>query len=146
MRFWLDAEFNEYKGELISMALVDEDGVYWYGVRECLNPKPWVKENVMPVLFEKVQTDLELQNSLREFFEMYDTCHIIVDWPEDISYFCNFIVTGPGERIETPPLSFQIVRNLPNTADTSIIPHNALADATALRKSSLESGEGHPWI
>ena len=33
MKLWIDTEFNEYRGALISMALVAEDGREWYGVR-----------------------------------------------------------------------------------------------------------------
>ena len=35
MKLWIDTEFNEYKGALISLALVAEDGREWYGVRFC---------------------------------------------------------------------------------------------------------------
>jgi hypothetical protein len=38
MKLWIDTEFNEYRGELISLALVAEDGREWYGVRYCDAP------------------------------------------------------------------------------------------------------------
>jgi len=44
MKMWIDTEFNEYRGELISLALVAEDGREWYGVRYCDAPGWWVKE------------------------------------------------------------------------------------------------------
>ena len=50
MRIYIDTEFNEFKGELISMALVAEDGEEFYEVLHCANPKGWVAEHVMPFL------------------------------------------------------------------------------------------------
>jgi hypothetical protein len=47
VRFWIDTEFNEYHGALISLALVAEDGREWYGVRYCDDPGWWVREHVM---------------------------------------------------------------------------------------------------
>jgi hypothetical protein len=50
MNLFLDCEFNGFGGELISMALVDGDGNYFYEVLPCLEPINWVKENVLPML------------------------------------------------------------------------------------------------
>ena len=50
MILFIDCEFNEFKGELISMALVSEDGKEFYEVLPCKNPGDWVKENVLPIL------------------------------------------------------------------------------------------------
>ncbi len=35
MNLFLDCEFNGFGGELISMALVDEHGLFFYEVLEC---------------------------------------------------------------------------------------------------------------
>jgi len=137
MKMFIDTEFNEYKGALISMALVTEDGREWYGVRFCDDPGFWVKEHVMPVLSKKPERDSDLKKLLQCWLMQFESCHIIADWPEDISHFCNFLITGPGERIKTPPLSFEIRSDLPNTATISRIPHNALEDAIALAKAYL---------
>jgi hypothetical protein len=138
VRIWLDTEFNDYKGELISIGLVAENGDTWYGVRRWYDPSPWVRANVITVLDQEPERDYELQVKLTAFLSKYEDCIIIVDWPEDIAHFCNFLITGPGERIETPSLTFVIKRNLANTAITSRIPHNALEDAKALMESDLE--------
>jgi hypothetical protein len=50
VKLWIDTEFNEYRGALISLALVAEDGREWYGVRYCDDPGWWVGEHVMPHL------------------------------------------------------------------------------------------------
>lgn len=148
MRIWIDCEFNEFGGQLISLALVAEDGCEWYHVLPCSNPGPWVAEHVMPVL-KKKPTDrhtfaLLLQHWLRQF----SAIHVIADWPEDISYFCQSLIVGPGMRIDTPPLTMEVRRDL--DLILSETPHNALADAWAIRESQLaiertaDSAAGEP--
>jgi hypothetical protein len=131
MRIFIDGEWNSYGGELISLALVAEDGRSFYKVLGCDNPDPWVAENVMLKLvkpwitFESLQEQLEI--FLRQF--EFDRVHVIADWPEDIMWFCKVLITGPGTRLDTPPLTMEVLR-----VDTvSKNPHNALADAMALR-------------
>ncbi len=50
MHIFIDGEWNSYGGELISLALVAEDGRSFYEVLGCDNPDPWIAENVMPKL------------------------------------------------------------------------------------------------
>lgn len=129
MRIFIDGEWNSYGGELISLALVAEDGRSFYEVLGCENPDPWVTENVMPKLAKPWIVMQSLQPQLEYFLNQFDSVHIIADWPEDIMWFCKVLVTGPGTRLDTPPLTMQILR-----VDTvSKNPHNALADAQALR-------------
>jgi hypothetical protein len=131
MRFWLDTEFNEFRGELISMALVAEDGREWYEVLPCPNPRSWVAQHVMPILGKNpLNNQLEMSWSLCAFLSQFGHIHIIADWPEDIAYFCGVLITGPGQRIETPPTTFEIDRDL--DAAISAVPHNALEDARAM--------------
>ena len=129
MKIFIDGEWNSYGGELISLALVAEDGSTFYEVLGCDNPDPWVAENVMPKL-EKPWITLEsLQEQLEIFLGQFSRVQIVADWPEDIMWFCKVLVTGPGTRLDTPPLTMGILR-----VDTvSKNPHNALADALALR-------------
>ena len=131
MNLFIDGEWNSYGGELISLALVAEDGQSFYEVLGCNNPDPWVAENVMPKLGKPSITLQELQAQLELFLRQFefDSVHIIADWPEDIMWFCKVLITGPGTRLNTPPLTMEVLR-----VDTvSQNPHNALADAMALR-------------
>ena len=131
MNIFIDGEWNSYGGELISLALVAEDGRSFYEVVGCDNPDPWVAENVMPKLGKPSITLQELQEQLELFLRQFEfnSVHIIADWPEDIMWFCKVLITGPGTRLDTPPLTMEVLR-----VDTiSLYPHNALADATALR-------------
>ena len=135
MRFWIDCEWNDWQGELISIALVDADGFEFYRVVRYLGAKPWVMENVIPKLGRGAVSYQTMQQELKEFLMPYSTVHIIADWPEDIMHFCRALVTGPGERIPTPKLTMEIRRDI--GSDKSKIPHQALADAHAMRLEHL---------
>ena len=112
MRYFLDCEFNGFDGPLIAIALVPEgEGLGdFYAVLPCHRPLRWVAEHVMPVL--------------------------VADWPEDIAHAAGLLVFK-GRRM-VPHVRFDLI-NLPgfDTASMSAMPHNALADARALRTEVL---------
>jgi hypothetical protein len=129
VRLFLDCEFNEFKGALISMALVSEDGREWYEVVPCELPGAWVTENVMPILGKQAIPVRQMQESLQRFLHGFDKVHVVADWPEDIKHFCDALITGPGIRLNTPPLTMEILR----IDAESALPHNALHDARGIR-------------
>ena len=136
MNLFLDCEFNGFGGELISMALVDEDGNHFYEVLPCLEPINWVKENVLPMLDKQpVQPDV-FKKRLMHFLGLYPEVHVIADWPEDLALFSRALVVGFGSCMVTPPLTMQLWmdRTIPVNSER---PHNALSDAQALAKSYL---------
>lgn len=129
MKLFIDGEWNSYGGDLISLALVPAIGESFYEVLGCDKPDPWVAENVMPKLQKEPITMASMQEKMWSYLNQFESIHVIADWPEDVMWFCKVLVTGPGTRIDTPPLSFEILR-----VDTiSKNPHNALADAEALK-------------
>lgn len=130
MRVWIDCEFNEFKGELISIALIDEDGREFYASVGCEKPGAWVAEHVMPIIGIEPIPLRELQNNLARWLAAYEAVHLVADWPEDISHFCQTLITGPGYRLDTPPLTLEVRRDLDAV---SAIPHNALEDVRAMR-------------
>lgn len=150
MRVWIDTEFNSFQGELISLALVDEHGHSFYRYMQCTNPAPWVAEHVLPVLNlyspdprtkqpalmhpQNPFTLHHLQLGLARWLQGYDSVHLVADWPEDIAHFCRTLITGPGKRLGTPPLTIEIRRDLDAV---SLVPHNALEDARAMRALHL---------
>mgnify|MGYP001569443951 CR=1 FL=1 len=140
MKFYIDTEFNGYKGELISMALIGLDGVEWYESVGCENPDPWVAEHVMPIIHKSPISKKEMQNSLQTFLSGYNAAHIIADWPEDIAHFCQLLITGPGTRIDTPALTLEVRRDFDDAV--SLMPHNALSDARAMRKYDMRETVG----
>lgn len=146
MKYFLDTEFNGFGGELISLALVREDNESIYLVYDA--PKviePWVMENVMPILthipsplpgmahFDVSQPEGALL--LGEFFRRDPTTpYIITDWPDDIRYLCQAVITGPGMMANIPRMIFDMVRvDAYPTKVEGAIQHNAWWDAKALQ-------------
>lgn len=132
MNLFIDCEWTKWNGKLLSMALVPEAS--WHSFYEAIeydvaDCDPWVVQNVLPVMdIEPVSMEV-FQFRLSEYLRMFDRINLIADWPEDISWFCRSLITGPGMRMNTPPIIMQIIR-----VDTiSTKPHNALADAMGIR-------------
>ena len=143
MKIFIDCEFNDFQGELISMALISEDGKQFYEWLGCDYPSPWVAENVIPKIgpIKPIRIE-EFQFVLHQYLNQFVKCHIIADWPEDIAHFCNALIIGPGQRLNTPPLTLEINR-LESFSDC---PHNALADAIALRYTYLKRSGSYDYI
>lgn len=137
MKIYIDTEFNEFKGDLISMALVAEDGSEFYEVLECENPGPWVAQNVMPILNKDPIPLYLFKMKLFGYLNWFDIIHLIADWPEDIAHFCAAIITGPGEMMNIPSFTCEVRKDL-STKNSKIL-HNALSDARALQEADIES-------
>jgi hypothetical protein len=136
MNIYIDTEFNEFGGDLISMALVAQDGSEFYEVLECDNPGAWVAQNVMPVLNKDPVPEHIFKMKLYGFLSEYNSIHIIADWPADIKYFCEAVITGPGTMMNINSFTCEVRRDL-STAKSKIL-HNALEDARALYEASIE--------
>lgn len=137
-RYFLDCEFNQFGGDLISIALVSEHGHAISLVLDCPNPAPWVAENVIPILFKDPESRLvkreDIPLEFMAFFLGDPQPHIISDWPDDIKYFCECLITGPGQMVAIGNIVCQIVRV--KTYPTNVvgaIQHNAYWDAQALK-------------
>ena len=138
---YLDCEFDGFNGPLLSMALVGQ-GCEWYEVLEH-GPvsDPWVASNVVPVLGQMPVSKFEFQLSLQLFLNRFESLEIVADWPDDIKYFCQSIITSPGHAINTPPISFVLDRSI---RYQSAIPHNALEDARAIMLSFSNQPVSNP--
>jgi len=142
MMLFLDCEFNGFGGELLSIALVPEAGDAFYRIVADANETPtdWVAENVLPILGSfrgavTKATRASIRLHLQSYLMQFQSIHVIADWPEDIIHFCKLILTDvPGQRINTPPLTMEIVR----LDSPSQLPHNALADAVGIRNAWAE--------
>ena len=137
MNIYIDTEFNDFGGELISLAMVDETGREFYAVLNCQNPTPWVAENVIPALGQRFASLRMLQTRMEAWLAAYPSVHIVADWPEDIAHFCRALITGPGMRMDTPPLTLEVRRDL--SSEASSIPHNALEDARAIWRAAQKT-------
>lgn len=156
MRYFLDTEFNSYKGQLISLALVRADFASLYLVFP--RPRvmlPWIHENVMPYL-DMVPKDVLVKRimpydaaaQLEEFLKGDDDIEIVVDWPDDIQYLSELLLTGAGQMIDIPRIRFIMERidawpltdpsKYVEVFGQQAIQHNAWWDAIALRDKFFE--------
>jgi hypothetical protein len=138
MRYFLDCEFNGFDGPLISIALVPEvaDLPEFYAVLPCHRPLRWVAEHVIPHLDAQAQSRATVVAALTAFLLPDPGPILVADWPEDIAHAAA-LLAFQGRRA-LPQVRFDLV-NLPgfDTAGASTRPHNALADARALRREVL---------
>lgn len=135
MRIYLDCEFNGFGGELISMAMVTEEGHEWYAMRHLPGiVDPWVAKHVIPKLGDvKSSHDAAFHHRFEEFITQYPDCEIIADWPADFEHF-NACMSMVGKIHDfTIPMEYtmRFLKGSPDIKPED--PHNALSDARALR-------------
>lgn len=135
MKLFLDTEFDGQWGNLISMALVAEDGREWYEVKQNLIVDEWVRENVLPRLCKEPIGHKAMQASLDFFLKQFESIQIVCDWPDDIRYFCESIIIAPGERFGGN-MTFKLWDSPPYPVDP--MRHNALVDARTLKALYIE--------
>ena len=154
MRLFLDCEFNEFGGDLISMAIVSEcDREFYEVVAIPEKPGSFVAEHVLPKL-EKQPIGFEAFDLLlAEFFRdaADEGCEIVADWPADFEHL-NSAFSRAGRNLGWKlPLecTMRLVRGDDTIAPEN--PHNALSDARALHDWwKRQQPFGHPaedqWI
>ncbi|RZK00815.1 MAG: hypothetical protein EOO76_11315 [Novosphingobium sp.] len=140
MRYFLDAEYNGFGGELISIALVPEDEATapFYAALVCAAPTPWVAEHVLPMLDTMPVSRSELVDGFADYLIDDPEPLLVADWPEDVAHAARLLVTGPGRMKPIRSIRFELVD--PVLIDPIVPgarPHNALSDATALRAAVL---------
>lgn len=134
MKLYIDCEFNGKDGELISMALVGEDGREFYEVAQVPQRiDSWVAKHVIPVLHKEPVGAEAFRGLLRQFIAKVPDPEIVADWPVDIGYFCMWCITGEYPAASAPVFKATILSL--NTAPKSALPHNALEDARAIAKA-----------
>lgn len=134
--FFIDTEFNGYQGQLISLALVPVVGDdYFYRETHLVeDPDPWVARHVLEKLDGCAISIEQIQQELEEYLSPYEQVTIIADWPDDIKYFNELLITGPGKAIKTPLINCVLDRRIDGK---STVPHHAQYDAVANRKYYL---------
>lgn len=138
---YLDCEFNGFGGKLMSMALVPHDDVeeFYREVHMTDQLDPWVAENVVPHLWGKPVGYSEFQTLLQAYLAKFDTIEIVADWPDDIRYFCEALITGPGEMLATvKQIDFRLDRSIHYR---SLVNHHALHDARGIREYYLKDSK-----
>lgn len=142
MRYYLDAEFNGFGGQLIALALAPEDGgPPFYAALDCRKPTPWVTAHVLPVLNITPVDRETLGRSLAAYLADDPDPVVIADWPEDIAHAAMALIARPGYRHPIARITFELC-DVPgfDAAAASAVPHNALEDAIALRDFMLRHG------
>lgn len=134
MKLYLDTEFNGFGGSLISMALVQEnDDAWFYG--ELPLPSqidPWVAEHVVPLMTGETMDRVSFRRGLHAFLQSFANPGIMCDWHADAAHLCQWMA---GEDYGSS-LDFNcqiVILKTPPGEPVSKTPHNALADARALR-------------
>jgi hypothetical protein len=138
VRYFVDCEFNGFDGPLISIALVPEADTRpdFYAVLPCHRPRRWVADHVMPVLGAAPHARAEVVAALTTYLLADPDPLLVADWPEDIAHAASLLAYQG--RCLVPHVRFDLL-NLPgfDTASASALPHNAVADARALRREVL---------
>lgn len=152
---YMDFEFNGLGGHILSLGLVDEEGngryyVFKNEADEGKEIQPWVAENVVPKLMDFYRTvdgyniltyegstgdvQLDLVDFLKPMIEEHGAVNLVSDWPDDIKYMSQLMITGPGTMIDLPGIHFEVARvdAYPNMF-IKLVQHNAISDALALR-------------
>lgn len=142
MKFFIDCEWNDYKGELLSIALVEinTDAAWYVELQYEAKLSEWVADNVYPHLTKHPYSLRAAQQSLLHFLTAYENeehIEIIADWPEDIARFCDFLITGPGTCIQVDISKFRFTITPCRGPHSSCLPHNALHDAIANKLNYL---------
>jgi len=129
---FLDAEFNGFGGDLISIGLVCADGQEWYEVAETpAEAHPFVVQHVLPMLGKAPIGRDRFAQSLAEFLANVLEPVIIADWPDDIRCLCEGLGQfGSGTRFRLG-CTFVLLPQQPPCALQTM--HNALLDVRALR-------------
>lgn len=139
-RIAVDCEFNGFGGQLISMALVPEDGGQWYGVLPLPEHiDPWVAEHVIPVLYAESMSREAFRASLSEFLKQQHDPVILADWYTDLMHFFQSFQGEDHSQSMHIPLKAELLPErewLP-----SAVPHNALHDAWAIMQTILDYPE-----
>lgn len=142
--FFIDTEFNEFGGELISLAIVPLHGdQHFYEVLSCDAPGPWVAQHVMPILNKPAISKALFQNRLAAYLfairqRAGGEVTIVADWPDDIRHLCESLIVGPGKMLGIGS-GFTFALRTDLGTQQSALPHNALADAHALRDDYIRS-------
>lgn len=161
MRYFIDCEFDGYRGPLISMAMIREDGRSLYFViagAEDEAKDPWVITNVLPIIRDTPEAPYVFAWDragayIAAFMDGDEAPHIVADWPDDLRHFCDLVVPGPGVMAPLIGFSCEVKRidAYPTTLDQThtgpvSVQHNAWWDALALRQKVLEmeATQGQP--
>src|SRR5688572_8689516 len=134
---FLDCEFNGHRGHLISMALVSDKGEEFYEVMPGVYHKDtvkWVRDNVLTKLGKDPLADEKsFRDKLQHFLTKHVGEYIVADSPADFWYLMDMVheINEEGKyRYINLELDMKFIISREVKSEN---PHNALADARALK-------------
>lgn len=153
MRYFIDTEFDGFRGSLISMAIVREDGRSLYMIMEGAEENAtdlWVVENVMPFVRDSPEPPHVVGPETAAFLigmHFMDDLDIevVADWPDDIKHLCDLLHYMPGNMVPGAHQKMRFTIERVDAYPTQLpgaVRHNAWWDAVALKEkltSSIES-------
>lgn len=130
---YIDCEFNGFGGRLISLAMVSEHHEFYEVLPEPQIWDAWCFDNVRPVLFKDPISAAEFRDKFLKFLAIFSDPVIIADWPADLFYFFQVLLGDSYPQTVMTPVRTK----LREISSVSANPHNALADARALRLACI---------
>lgn len=140
---FLDCEFNGFGGKLLSMGIVDNNDRIFYEIlhHDNIQYDPWVRDNVLPILnvdnhaiYREPVPYKMFKQRLQEYLSFYfEGFNLVVDWPDDLRYFCESIILEPGIMMNIPKFTSLMTREIGTSGAKP--QHNALSDAIAIRNN-----------
>lgn len=137
MKFFIDFEFDG--DTIVSLAVVplNPDYLPFYEVAVSEVRSEWVREHVVPHLNRDPIGLPALVQKLGLFLSQFSDWEFIADWPTDVSLLASLLHDGNGKMLPSAAIiGFTVWRVDP----VSALPHNALADALALREVYWRGG------
>lgn len=143
MKYYIDCEFDGHNGDLLSLAIIREDGYDIYIKVNNVASDNWVLNNVVKLLDSHqcsrvVTVDNNEVGGVIKAFLSSDQCPVIVsDSPVDIYRFCKALSTGlDGEwsSTEIPRMQFNVINiDCYPTNIEDAVQHNAWWDTLVLK-------------
>ncbi|MEN2710768.1 hypothetical protein ACQKOH_15350 [Sphingomonas sp. NPDC092331] len=116
-----------------------EDGsTPFYEALPCPDPTPWVAAHILPVLDTAPISRAAMGQAFAAYLGNDPDPLLVADWPEDIAHAAQLLIVAPGRRHPIDRIRFELCDAFGfDSAAMSKRPHNALADAMALREHLL---------
>lgn len=151
--------------KVVSANVILNKGIYLYAPANYeLVQDQWVKDNVIPLMgsihkYADANPGMAgdaltlincgqhssgnayafISRHLEKFFEGDNDITIVVDWPIDIMYISDLLITGPGTMINIPSIKFELRRvDAYPTNVKQAVQHNALWDAHMLMRKCVQ--------
>jgi hypothetical protein len=116
----------------------EDGGAPFYVALPCPAPTEWVAAHVLPMLDIEPVSREAAGRAMAAYLGDDPDPLLVADWPEDIAHAARMLIAAPGHRYPIDRIRFELCDAFGfDSARLSARPHNALADAEALRSYLL---------